>query len=60
MCLTRSVGASFADWMGVGLDHGGLGWGTGPVSLVLGLLIIVLAIALQFIGQRTANVGVTG
>lgn len=36
---TRPLGASFADWMGVSHARGGLGWGTGPVSVVLALLI---------------------
>ncbi|WP_443033937.1 COG4705 family protein [Streptomyces sp. CA2R106] len=40
--LTRPLGASFADWMGASTAHGGLGWGTGPVSGVLGLLIAAL------------------
>jgi len=40
--LTRPLGASFADWMGVAPARGGLGWGTGPVSLCLGILILVL------------------
>ncbi|MEY9871436.1 putative membrane-anchored protein [Streptacidiphilus sp. MAP12-33] len=38
--ITRPLGASFADWMGVAKSHGGLEWGTGPVSLVLGVLIV--------------------
>lgn len=37
--VTRPLGASFADWMGVTPERGGLDWGTGPVSLVLALLI---------------------
>ena len=40
--LTRPLGASFADWMGAGTSHGGLGWGTGPVSLALVIPIIIL------------------
>lgn len=40
--LTRPLGASFADWMGVSRARGGLEWGTGPVSLVLTLLIVTL------------------
>lgn len=40
--VTRPLGASFADWMGVTPERGGLDWGTGPVSLVLALLIAVL------------------
>lgn len=37
--LTRPLGASFADWMGVSHARGGLDWGTGWVSLVLAVLI---------------------
>lgn len=37
--MTRPLGASFADWMGVSTIRGGLAWGTGPVSLALGILI---------------------
>ncbi|MDE3080281.1 MAG: hypothetical protein KGI94_09655 [Paracoccaceae bacterium] len=39
--VTRPLGASFADWMGRSPDRGGLGLGTGPVSLGMLLLIIV-------------------
>ncbi len=38
--LTRPLGASFADWMGVSHARSGLGWGTGWVSLVLLGIII--------------------
>ena len=37
--LTRPLGASFADWLGVSAGRGGLGWGTGPVSVVLAVVI---------------------
>lgn len=37
--VTRPLGASFADWMGVSTARGGLGWGTGSVSLGLALII---------------------
>ncbi|WP_328321568.1 COG4705 family protein [Streptomyces sp. NBC_00388] len=40
--LTRPLGASFADWMGASVHRGGLGWGTGPVTLVLLVPIVVL------------------
>lgn len=40
--LTRPLGASFADWMGVSHARGGLAFGTGPVSLVLFAVIVVL------------------
>src|SRR5581483_3251543 len=42
--ITRPLGASFADWMGVPKDLGGLNWGRGMVSLGLtGLIIIIVA-----------------
>ncbi len=40
--LTRPLGASFADWMGVDKARNGLGWGTGPVSGVL--LVVILGL----------------
>ncbi|MFH8682285.1 hypothetical protein [Streptomyces lydicus] len=40
--LTRPLGASFADWMGVSTARGGLGWGTGPVTLALIVPIVLL------------------
>jgi uncharacterized membrane-anchored protein len=40
--VTRPLGASFADWMGRPHSLGGLGLGTGQVSLGLAILIIVL------------------
>jgi uncharacterized membrane-anchored protein len=39
---TRPLGASFADWLGVPPGRGGVDLGTGPVSLVLGLVIAAL------------------
>lgn len=42
--LTRPLGASFADWTAVSSDRGGLGWGTGQVSLGLALCITALVI----------------
>ncbi|HEV7148428.1 MAG TPA: hypothetical protein VGN48_15665 [Pedococcus sp.] len=40
--VTRPLGASFADWMGVPASRRGLDWGTGPVTLALAALIAVL------------------
>lgn len=40
--VTRPLGASFADWIGVPYNRGGLGLGTGSVSL--GLTIIILCL----------------
>ncbi|GHD99854.1 membrane protein [Defluviimonas sp. 20V17] len=39
--VTRPLGASFSDWMGVNHARGGLAWGTGPVSLTLAALIVL-------------------
>jgi len=45
--VTRPLGASFADWMGVPVDRSGLGLGTGKVSLVLALMIVACVIAIS-------------
>ncbi|MEG4092920.1 MULTISPECIES: hypothetical protein [unclassified Microcoleus] len=37
--LTRPLGASFADWIGKSQDSGGVGFGTGRISIVLAILI---------------------
>jgi uncharacterized membrane-anchored protein len=47
--VTRPVGASFADWMGVPPKRSGLGLGTGAVSLVLAIIII------GFVGYLTVT-----
>jgi uncharacterized membrane-anchored protein len=47
--VTRPLGASFADWLGRPYNLGGLGLGTGPVSLVLALVII------GFVGYLTVT-----
>ncbi|NDZ79336.1 hypothetical protein G3I19_12575 [Streptomyces sp. SID10853] len=52
--LTRPLGASFADWMGVPAHRGGLGWGTGPVSLALLVPIIILVNHLAVSDRRHA------
>jgi uncharacterized membrane-anchored protein len=57
--LTRPLGASFADWMGVSTQRGGLGWGTGPVSLVLTVLIVVL-VGYLAAGRRDAPANTAG
>lgn len=43
---TRPLGASFADWLGVSHKRGGLNLGTGPVSIVLALIIAGLIVVL--------------
>lgn len=40
--FTRPLGASFADWTGKAHAFGGLGYGDGTVSIILGTLIICL------------------
>ena len=49
--ITRPLGASFADWMGVSTARGGLAWGTGPVTLGW-LAAIVVLVAFR---SRTGN-----
>jgi uncharacterized membrane-anchored protein len=44
--LTRPLGASVADWMG-SPKHGGLGWGTGLISLVWAVVILGLVLVLR-------------
>ncbi len=43
--ITRPLGASYADWLGVSHARGGLNWGSGSVSVGMTLLIVI-AIAL--------------
>ncbi len=38
--LTRPLGASLADWIGKPRELGGVGFGTGPISLLLAVLIV--------------------
>jgi uncharacterized membrane-anchored protein len=45
--LTRPLGASFADWVGVSHARGGLALGTGAVSLVLAGAIAALVVYLS-------------
>jgi uncharacterized membrane-anchored protein len=54
--VTRPLGASFADWIGVSHARGGLAFGTGPISLVLSILIIgfVAFFALSRLDQPVA------
>ena len=39
--ITRPLGASFSDWLGLPPERGGVGFGTGLVSAVLTVAIIV-------------------
>jgi uncharacterized membrane-anchored protein len=58
--LTRPLGASFADWMGVSHARGGLAWGTGPVSLALAVIIAVLVVVLTIRWHRARNISGSG
>jgi uncharacterized membrane-anchored protein len=40
--VTRPLGASFADWMGLPNSWGGLGWGRGHVAIIFTIPIVVL------------------
>jgi uncharacterized membrane-anchored protein len=46
--VTRPLGASFADWIGVSTNRGGLDFGTGQISLLLGIIILILVIYVSF------------
>ncbi|MFG2693103.1 hypothetical protein [Kitasatospora sp. NPDC048407] len=50
--LTRPLGACFADWAGVSRERGGLDLGTGPVSLVLAVVIVAAVLALASADRR--------
>jgi uncharacterized membrane-anchored protein len=51
--LTRPLGASFADWMGKPKIVGGLGWGSGNVSLTLTSIIAVAVGVLALLAGRS-------
>ena len=42
--LTRPLGASFADWIGKPVSVGGIGFGTGKLSIIIISLIIIFVI----------------
>lgn len=45
--VTRPIGASFADWLGFPPGVGGVGFGHGPVALVLTVMIVVSVAAIM-------------
>jgi uncharacterized membrane-anchored protein len=55
--LTRPLGATFADWLGRARNLSGLGLGTGVVSLVLTIVIVVLVGYLTVTHRDVANDG---
>ncbi|NGN82136.1 hypothetical protein G6N77_01460 [Arthrobacter silviterrae] len=56
--ITRPLGASFADWMGVSHARGGLDWGTGTVSIgwAVAIAALVAVLALRQRKQATPRV----
>jgi uncharacterized membrane-anchored protein len=50
--LTRPLGASFADYLGKPTTSGGLGWGSGNVSIMFSALIFLIIAALVARNQR--------
>jgi uncharacterized membrane-anchored protein len=52
--ITRPLGASFADWFGRAKDLGGVGFGTGKISLLLAVLIIIFVSYLT-IAKKTSK-----
>jgi uncharacterized membrane-anchored protein len=55
--VTRPLGASYADWMGVPHSRGGLGWGRGPVALGLSVLIVGLVAYMAMKGREATAQG---
>jgi uncharacterized membrane-anchored protein len=53
--VTRPLGASFADWLGVPPGRGGLDWGTGMVSLALAVLIAAFVARMTLVAR--SNLG---
>ena len=53
--LTRPLGASFADWMGVSHERGGLNWGNGNVALLFSTAIVVVVTVLVLKERRRPN-----
>jgi uncharacterized membrane-anchored protein len=50
--LTRPLGASYADWLGVSHERGGLNWGSGSVSIG-STVLIVIAVAARAATRRS-------
>lgn len=57
--VTRPLGASFADWLGRSQELGGIGFGLGPTTLCLSMLIVgfvtYLAITRKEVSTRQSN-----
>jgi uncharacterized membrane-anchored protein len=50
--MTRPFGASVADWVGVPPARGGIGIGTGVVSLVALLVIVGVVLSFEIAARR--------
>jgi uncharacterized membrane-anchored protein len=55
--ITRPFGASFADWMGVSKERGGLAWGTGCVTI--GLTVIIVALIRRLVIEKNSKEAVS-
>lgn len=55
--LTRPLGASFADWLGVPTSRSGLGLGTGLVTIALALIIAALVAFIAVTGRDKPDNG---
>ncbi|HEY1761925.1 MAG TPA: hypothetical protein VGG17_04955 [Acidimicrobiales bacterium] len=53
--LTRPLGASFADYLGKPTNNGGLGWGSGNVSMMFSGLILLILVVLVARSQRSVT-----
>jgi uncharacterized membrane-anchored protein len=53
--LTRPLGASIADWLGKPPSAGGLGWGSGRVSVSLAAMIVGFVAYLSLTGADVQN-----
>jgi uncharacterized membrane-anchored protein len=53
--ITRPLGASLADWLGVPRDLGGLDWGRGPVALILTVPILIAVGYMAITGVDVAS-----
>jgi len=53
--VTRPIGASLADWTSKPTQTSGLGWGDGPVALVLTIVIVLMVGYLTVSGRDTPD-----
>jgi uncharacterized membrane-anchored protein len=53
--VTRPLGASYADWLGVSHVRGGLNWGSGSVSVGMTVLIVIAVALLARAHHRDAS-----